>query len=66
MCALLLKPHSEHKAPRWWERPIRGFFAAFNWGFDRLGAGYGWLTARAVRFAADHGRASTPACSPSA
>ena len=31
MCALLLKPHSEHKAPRWWELPIRGFFKVFNW-----------------------------------
>ncbi len=38
--------------PRWWSMPLRGFFKAFNWSFDRLGAGYGWFTARVVRFAA--------------
>ena len=32
---------SRISGPRWWERPIRGFFALFNWGFDRLGRGYG-------------------------
>src|SRR5689334_22610204 len=36
MCALLLKPRHGH-APRWWERPIRGFFRGFNYGFDALG-----------------------------
>jgi hydrophobe/amphiphile efflux-1 (HAE1) family protein len=51
MCALLLKPHDKHAKPRWWSRPITGFFKGFNWSFDKLGAGYGWLTARAVRFA---------------
>src|SRR6202035_4195711 len=49
MCALLLKPHTSHK--QWWARPIHGFFRAFNFGFDALGRGYGWLTARVVRFA---------------
>ena len=52
MCALLLKPHAERGKPRWWSLPLRGFFKGFNWSFDRLGAGYGWFTARVVRFAA--------------
>jgi multidrug efflux pump len=51
LCALLLKPHDQ-TPPRLWERPIRGFFRVFNRGFDALGRGYGWLAARAVRFAA--------------
>ena len=34
MCALLLKPHDRARtACRWWERPINGFFGAFNWAF---------------------------------
>ena len=56
MCALLLKPHSADHRERWWMRPINGFFRLFNAGFDGLGRGYGWLTARVVRFAADHAR----------
>jgi hydrophobe/amphiphile efflux-1 (HAE1) family protein len=51
MCALLLKPHANHRRERWWERPIRGFFRAFNVSFDALGRGYGWLAGRVVRFA---------------
>jgi hydrophobe/amphiphile efflux-1 (HAE1) family protein len=51
LCALLLKPHSTEHRQRWWSRPLRGFFAAFNWGFDGLATGYGWLVARFVRFA---------------
>ena len=51
LCALLLKPRGRH-APRMWERPLRGFFGLFNRGFDALGKGYGWLTARVVRYAA--------------
>ena len=50
MCALLLKPRPTRHEEKWWERPIRGFFRGFNWGFDRLGAGYHWLIARAVRY----------------
>jgi len=50
MCALLLVPHGEH--PRhWWDRPIRGFFAALNSGFDALTHAYGWMSARVVRIA---------------
>jgi hydrophobe/amphiphile efflux-1 (HAE1) family protein len=51
MCALLLKPHTSHQRDGWWVRPIHGFFRAFNFGFDALGRGYGWLVARVVRFA---------------
>ena len=51
MCALLLKPHAADQRERWWQRPIRGFFRIFNLGFDALSHGYGWLTARVVRFA---------------
>ncbi|MBM3527004.1 MAG: multidrug efflux RND transporter permease subunit [Alphaproteobacteria bacterium] len=51
LCALLLKPRHGRVTPVW-ARPIQRFFGAFNWGFDRLAAGYGWLTARAVRYTA--------------
>src|SRR5215470_4397326 len=51
MCALLLKPHDAHPRVRWWLLPLRGFFNVFNWGFDRLGRGYGWLAGRVVRIA---------------
>jgi hydrophobe/amphiphile efflux-1 (HAE1) family protein len=50
MCALLLKHREKDRRIPWWERPIRGFFAAFNWGFERLAGGYHWLVGRAVRF----------------
>ncbi len=49
MCALLLRPKSEAK-PRPWEVPIRGFFRAFNFGFDRFAKGYNFLSGKAVRF----------------
>jgi hydrophobe/amphiphile efflux-1 (HAE1) family protein len=49
MCAMLLKPHANHRRDRWWERPIHGFFRVFNANFDRFAHGYGWLTARVVR-----------------
>src|SRR5579871_6724826 len=51
MCALLLKAHEPNVRLRWWSLPFRGFFNAFNWGFDRLGRGYGWLAGRVVRIA---------------
>jgi hydrophobe/amphiphile efflux-1 (HAE1) family protein len=51
MCSLLLKPHAAGRQDRWWSRPIRGFFRAFNLGFDALGRRYGWLAGRVVRFA---------------
>ena len=51
LCALLLRPHDPQHRDRWWERPVRGFFRYFNWGFDRVTWGYGWLAQRVVRFA---------------
>ena len=51
LCALLLKPHDTHQRPSWWQRPLRGFFGAFNASFDRIAAGYGWLATRVVRYA---------------
>jgi hydrophobe/amphiphile efflux-1 (HAE1) family protein len=52
MCALLLKPHDAHRRDRWWEWPIHGFFRLFNFGFEALGRGYGWIAARTVRISA--------------
>src|SRR5499433_1540357 len=52
MCALLLKPRDRQRRVAWWERPIRGFFRLFNWGFDRFADGYHWLIGRAVRIVA--------------
>ncbi len=46
-----MKPHTSHGKKSWLGAPLRGFFTAFNWSFDKLGAGYGWFTARVVRFA---------------
>jgi hydrophobe/amphiphile efflux-1 (HAE1) family protein len=51
MCALLLKPHDPQHRDRWWERPIHGFFAGFNRGFEWFRHGYGLLTRRLVRIA---------------
>jgi hydrophobe/amphiphile efflux-1 (HAE1) family protein len=51
MCALLLKPHDPAHRDAWWEKPIHGFFRLFNRGFDAIARGYGWLAAKAVRFA---------------
>ncbi len=39
------------RQPRWWMRPVHAFFGYFNRGFEALSHGYGWLTARMVRFA---------------
>src|SRR5829696_4638139 len=36
MCALLLKAHTTDRKIPWWERPLTGFFAAFNWSFGAL------------------------------
>ncbi|MGH8798468.1 MAG: efflux RND transporter permease subunit, partial [Caldimonas sp.] len=51
MCVLLLKPHDPEQRPRWWQRPTRGFFRGFNWAFERLAGGIGWLASRGVRHA---------------
>ncbi|MCK9918551.1 multidrug efflux RND transporter permease subunit [Microbacteriaceae bacterium K1510] len=50
MCALLLKPHEEHSRVPIWARPIRGFFALFNRGFDAFAHGYSAIVKRVVRF----------------
>src|SRR6516165_9481842 len=52
MCALFLKHHDPTHRDRWWELPIHRFFGAFNWGFDKVGAGLSWLASRTVRRAA--------------
>ncbi len=50
LCALLLKPRrTETGPPPLMLRPVHGFFAGFNWLFDRLSRGYGGLTQRLVR-----------------
>jgi multidrug efflux pump len=50
LCALLLKPRrTETGPPPLLLRPVHGFFAGFNWLFDRLSHGYGGLTGRLVR-----------------
>ena len=54
LAALLLKPHDEHTTPNkgvlyYLATPVRWFFSAFNWGFERLSNGYGAMTARFVR-----------------
>jgi len=51
LCTLLLKGHDRERRVHWWSWPVRAFFRAFNWGFDRVGRGYGWLADRVVRFA---------------
>jgi hydrophobe/amphiphile efflux-1 (HAE1) family protein len=51
LCALLLKSHEDRSIERWWEKPLHRFFGVFNTGFDKLATGYGWLSARVVRFA---------------
>jgi hydrophobe/amphiphile efflux-1 (HAE1) family protein len=51
MCALLLKPHDRRERVHWWSWPTRTFFRGFNWGFDKVGRGYGWLAGKVVRFA---------------
>jgi HAE1 family hydrophobic/amphiphilic exporter-1 len=49
LCALLLRPHEEHRKRSRITAPIRAFFNGFNWLFDRLSLGYGGLTRRLVR-----------------
>ncbi len=55
LAALLLKPHASAPKPTLLHRlaaPLRGFFAGFNWAFDRMSLGYGRLVGRLVRIGA--------------
>ena len=53
LAALLLKPHAskvkQSGVLHIISSPLRWFFVGFNWLFDKLAAGYGFLTARLVR-----------------
>jgi hydrophobe/amphiphile efflux-1 (HAE1) family protein len=50
LCSLLLKPpHEAEKKRFWWSTPIYGFFSWFNYYFDKLTRGYGWLSGKLVR-----------------
>ena len=48
MCALLLAAERRGQAAPW-TAPIRGFFRAFNFGFDRFAKGYHFLSGKVVR-----------------
>ncbi len=49
LCALLLRAHTKDEKHSFLTWPFRMFFKAFNWLFDGLANGYGWLTGRLVR-----------------
>ena len=53
LCAMLLKPnahgHGQGGSLILW--PVRAFFRAFNWSFEKAEAGYGWFVSRTVRIA---------------
>ena len=53
LAAILLKPRNSKPKQTgvlyWVSSPLRWFFAGFNWLFDKLAAGYGFLTARLVQ-----------------
>ena len=57
--------HREQRVA-WWERPIRGFFAVFNWGFERWRAAIGWLIGAGGALRRASCWWSMPALSPSA
>ena len=53
LASILLKPRRESLQTGllyWIASPLRWFFAAFNWSFDKIGAGYGGFTRILVRF----------------
>lgn len=53
MAAVLLKPHkngeTEHSIGWYLFAPVRWFFAGFNWSFDKLSAGYAWMTGKLIK-----------------
>ncbi len=54
LAAMLLKPHNAEEPKRGilyrLGAPARGFFKGFNWLFERFSSGYGYMTARLIRF----------------
>lgn len=53
LAALLLKPHEKHEEKTGLMHtlgaPVRAFFNGFNWMFDGLSRGYGWMTGKLIR-----------------
>jgi hydrophobe/amphiphile efflux-1 (HAE1) family protein len=49
LCALLLKPHGAEQRRSLLMWPVHTFFRGFNWSFERMSSGYGWLIRHAVR-----------------
>lgn len=53
LAAVLLKPHehgkTEHSIGWYLFAPVRWFFAAFNWAFEKLSSGYAWLTGKLIK-----------------
>ena len=52
LASVLLKPHQHgeeaHSIGYYLFWPVRMFFKAFNWGFDKLANGYAWLTGKLI------------------
>jgi hydrophobe/amphiphile efflux-1 (HAE1) family protein len=51
LCALLLKPHAKTHKKSLLMWPIHAFFRLFNYSFEKMASGYGWLVGRIVRLA---------------
>ncbi|MEQ1714776.1 MAG: multidrug efflux RND transporter permease subunit [Hyphomicrobium sp.] len=55
LAAVLLKPHKtgeeHHSIGYYLASPVRWFFMAFNWSFDKLSSGYAWLTGKLISIA---------------
>lgn len=51
LCALLLKPHTASHSTAWYMWPLEAFFRIFNWSFEKLSHGYGWMVSKLVRLA---------------
>src|SRR5207247_6114185 len=53
LCAILLKPHAEHRGrENLILRLVHGFFRGFNWCFEKIAGGYAGLTRGFIRLAA--------------
>jgi hydrophobe/amphiphile efflux-1 (HAE1) family protein len=51
LCALLLRPHEEHRKQPLLLRPVQGFFNLFNRAFSAFASGYSRLVTRVVHIA---------------